>query len=98
MLVGTCQVIVATPMEMLKIQLQDAGRIEASRRVIAQARGQAALDGLRPKSPTALQLTKDLEAERDHWIVQRPWSHRTKVVYFLGMGELILRLLPAKDP
>lgn len=24
---GTCQVIVTTPMEMLKIQLQDAGRI-----------------------------------------------------------------------
>lgn len=24
---GTCQVIVTTPMEMLKIQLQDAGRL-----------------------------------------------------------------------
>lgn len=27
---GTCQVIVTTPMEMLKIQLQDAGRIGES--------------------------------------------------------------------
>lgn len=27
---GTCQVIVTTPMEMLKIQLQDAGRIGTS--------------------------------------------------------------------
>lgn len=35
---GTCQVIVTTPMEMLKIQLQDAGRIgEGGRR---EGRGQ----------------------------------------------------------
>ncbi|KPP75546.1 mitochondrial glutamate carrier 2-like [Scleropages formosus] len=32
---GTCQVVVTTPMEMLKIQLQDAGRLAAQRTVSA---------------------------------------------------------------
>ncbi|XP_039605280.1 solute carrier family 25 member 55a [Polypterus senegalus] len=32
---GTCQVIITTPMEMLKIQLQDAGRLAAQQRVKA---------------------------------------------------------------
>ncbi|XP_070828367.1 mitochondrial glutamate carrier 1 [Chaetodon trifascialis] len=34
---GTCQVVVTTPMEMLKIQLQDAGRLSAQRPVRAAA-------------------------------------------------------------
>ncbi|XP_057185870.1 mitochondrial glutamate carrier 1 [Triplophysa rosa] len=34
---GTCQVVVTTPMEMLKIQLQDAGRLAAQRTVAASA-------------------------------------------------------------
>ncbi|KAM6926153.1 mitochondrial glutamate carrier 1 isoform 2-T3 [Lycodopsis pacificus] len=34
---GTCQVVVTTPMEMLKIQLQDAGRLTAQRPVPAPA-------------------------------------------------------------
>ncbi|TRY54523.1 hypothetical protein DNTS_033391 [Danionella cerebrum] len=36
---GTCQVVVTTPMEMLKIQLQDAGRLAAQRSVAAPASG-----------------------------------------------------------
>nr|XP_040017756.1 mitochondrial glutamate carrier 1 isoform X3 [Gasterosteus aculeatus aculeatus] len=40
---GTCQVIVTTPMEMLKIQLQDAGRLAAQRPVPTPA--QAAASG-----------------------------------------------------
>ncbi|XP_026094712.1 mitochondrial glutamate carrier 1-like [Carassius auratus] len=36
---GTCQVVVTTPMEMLKIQLQDAGRLAAQRTVTASAAG-----------------------------------------------------------
>ncbi|XP_028264048.1 mitochondrial glutamate carrier 1 [Parambassis ranga] len=43
---GTCQVVVTTPMEMLKIQLQDAGRLAAQRPVTAQA--QAAATGPAP--------------------------------------------------
>ncbi|XP_061532337.1 mitochondrial glutamate carrier 1 isoform X2 [Phycodurus eques] len=34
---GTCQVVVTTPMEMLKIQLQDAGRLAAQRKVSTPA-------------------------------------------------------------
>ncbi|XP_068578995.1 mitochondrial glutamate carrier 1 isoform X2 [Cebidichthys violaceus] len=41
---GTCQVVVTTPMEMLKIQLQDAGRLAAQRPVSTPA--QAAAPGL----------------------------------------------------
>uniref|UniRef100_A0A3P9IR94 Mitochondrial glutamate carrier 2 n=1 Tax=Oryzias latipes TaxID=8090 RepID=A0A3P9IR94_ORYLA len=43
---GTCQVVVTTPMEMLKIQLQDAGRLAAQRPVSAAA--QAAAPGPAP--------------------------------------------------
>lgn len=32
---GTCQVIITTPMEMLKIQLQDAGRLGENKRVLS---------------------------------------------------------------
>uniref|UniRef100_A0A8C2G2G6 Mitochondrial glutamate carrier 2 n=1 Tax=Cyprinus carpio TaxID=7962 RepID=A0A8C2G2G6_CYPCA len=38
---GTCQVVVTTPMEMLKIQLQDAGRLAAQRTVAASASASA---------------------------------------------------------
>ncbi|XP_051571461.1 mitochondrial glutamate carrier 1 [Myxocyprinus asiaticus] len=59
---GTCQVIVTTPMEMLKIQLQDAGRIEAQRKLTDQqcGGGEAKVRFVQVKSPTALQLSKDL--------------------------------------
>uniref|UniRef100_A0A8D0CIW7 Mitochondrial glutamate carrier 1 n=1 Tax=Scleropages formosus TaxID=113540 RepID=A0A8D0CIW7_SCLFO len=53
---GTCQVIITTPMEMLKIQLQDAGRIAAQRKLMPQVAGGPAVE----KSPTAMQLTRDL--------------------------------------
>ncbi|KAM7002902.1 LOW QUALITY PROTEIN: mitochondrial glutamate carrier 1 [Tautogolabrus adspersus] len=43
---GTCQVVVTTPMEMLKIQLQDAGRLAAQRPV--QTPAQAAAPGPAP--------------------------------------------------
>ncbi|XP_070686803.1 mitochondrial glutamate carrier 1 [Pempheris klunzingeri] len=43
---GTCQVVVTTPMEMLKIQLQDAGRLAAQRPVPTPA--QAAAPGPAP--------------------------------------------------
>ncbi|XP_036432386.1 mitochondrial glutamate carrier 1 isoform X1 [Colossoma macropomum] len=59
---GTCQVIVTTPMEMLKIQLQDAGRIAAQRKLMPQA---VAPGGpVEVKSPTAMQLTRELLREK----------------------------------
>ncbi|CAI9543988.1 unnamed protein product [Staurois parvus] len=54
---GTCQVVVTSPMEMLKIQLQDAGRL-ATQRVVA-GDGKATI----PQSaqrPSALRISRDL--------------------------------------
>ncbi|GCC29145.1 mitochondrial glutamate carrier 1 isoform X1 [Chiloscyllium punctatum] len=68
---GTCQVIVTTPMEMLKIQLQDAGRLAAQQKLMtAQSVTGRAVEGpissasqatSTIKSPqTATQITKEL--------------------------------------
>ncbi|XP_060694756.1 mitochondrial glutamate carrier 1 isoform X2 [Hemiscyllium ocellatum] len=68
---GTCQVIVTTPMEMLKIQLQDAGRLAAQQKLMtAQSATGRAVEGpissasqatSTVKSPqTATQITKEL--------------------------------------
>ncbi|NXF98048.1 GHC1 protein, partial [Eubucco bourcierii] len=64
---GTCQVIVTTPMEMLKIQLQDAGRIAAQKKLMAaQAQlssSSSAAGAAEPaveSRPTATQLTREL--------------------------------------
>uniref|UniRef100_A0A8C1GEM4 Solute carrier family 25 member 22b n=1 Tax=Cyprinus carpio TaxID=7962 RepID=A0A8C1GEM4_CYPCA len=55
---GTCQVSVS----MLKIQLQDASRIEAQRKLIGQQAGgdRGKVNVVQLKSPTALQLSRDL--------------------------------------
>uniref|UniRef100_H2SUV6 Mitochondrial glutamate carrier 1 n=1 Tax=Takifugu rubripes TaxID=31033 RepID=H2SUV6_TAKRU len=65
---GTCQVIVTTPMEMLKIQLQDAGRIgkrnqirPAQRKLMPQT---VAPGTVEPKSPTAMQISRELFREK----------------------------------
>ncbi|XP_056595545.1 mitochondrial glutamate carrier 1 [Triplophysa dalaica] len=59
---GTCQVIVTTPMEMLKIQLQDAGRIAAQRKLMPQAETPGG--PVEVKSRTAMQLTRELLKEK----------------------------------
>ncbi|XP_012624963.1 mitochondrial glutamate carrier 1 [Microcebus murinus] len=62
---GTCQVIVTTPMEMLKIQLQDAGRIAAQRKILAaQSGAPASVEAPAAPRPTATQLTRDLLRSR----------------------------------
>ncbi|XP_069327969.1 mitochondrial glutamate carrier 1 [Eulemur rufifrons] len=62
---GTCQVIVTTPMEMLKIQLQDAGRIAAQRKILAaQGGAQASVEAPAAPRPTATQLTRELLRSR----------------------------------
>lgn len=67
---GTCQVVVTTPMEMLKIQLQDAGRLAAQRPVPAQAAAPGPAPSLvapppparsaRPQRPSATGITVEL--------------------------------------
>ncbi|XP_004931345.1 mitochondrial glutamate carrier 1-like [Bombyx mandarina] len=53
-LAGACQIVITTPMELLKIQMQDAGRIAA----------QAKAEGRTIQRTTALELTKKLLRER----------------------------------
>ncbi|CAG9567958.1 unnamed protein product [Danaus chrysippus] len=53
-LAGACQIVVTTPMELLKIQMQDAGRLAA----------QAKAEGRKFERITAMQLTRKLLAER----------------------------------
>ncbi|XP_006019268.1 mitochondrial glutamate carrier 1 isoform X1 [Alligator sinensis] len=61
---GTCQVIVTTPMEMLKIQLQDAGRIAAQKKLMAtQAQissSTGAAESVVERRTTATQITREL--------------------------------------
>ncbi|XP_065150532.1 mitochondrial glutamate carrier 1 isoform X2 [Paramisgurnus dabryanus] len=79
---GTCQVIITTPMEMLKIQLQDAGRIEAQRKLIGhQGRGGGAKESL-VKSPTALQVSRDVLKDRG------------LAGFYKGLGATLLRDVP----
>ncbi|KAM4035189.1 mitochondrial glutamate carrier 2 [Anomaloglossus baeobatrachus] len=54
---GTCQVVVTSPMEMLKIQLQDAGRL--AKQNVAAAAGSAAA-AASPQRPSALLIARGL--------------------------------------
>lgn len=58
---GTCQVIVTTPMEMLKIQLQDAGRLAAQRKLMASQAG-ASVSAVEASvtRPTAIAISREL--------------------------------------
>lgn len=53
-LAGACQIVITTPMELLKIQMQDAGRVAA----------QAKSEGKTTQRLTAMALTRRLLAER----------------------------------
>ncbi|XP_075711805.1 mitochondrial glutamate carrier 2 isoform X2 [Rhinoderma darwinii] len=59
---GTCQVVVTSPMEMLKIQLQDAGRLATQK--VVEGEGAAAAIPHRttttPRRPSALLIARDL--------------------------------------
>lgn len=78
---GTCQVIVTTPMEMLKIQLQDAGRLAAQKKLLA-AQAQLSVEAQAAPRPTAMQLTRDLL--------------RTRGIagLYKGLGATLLRDVP----
>uniref|UniRef100_A0A8P0TST4 Solute carrier family 25 member 22 n=1 Tax=Canis lupus familiaris TaxID=9615 RepID=A0A8P0TST4_CANLF len=96
---GTCQVIVTTPMEMLKIQLQDAGRIVVKTRLQSLQRGvnedtytgflDCARKILRHEGPAAF-----LKGAYCRALVIAPLFGIAQVVYFLGIAESLLGLLP----
>jgi solute carrier family 25 glutamate transporter 18/22 len=54
---GFCQIIITTPMELLKIQLQDAGRVAAQAKMVpAGAGGAAAAAPIQKLSATSIAL------------------------------------------
>nr|KAF6467794.1 solute carrier family 25 member 22 [Rousettus aegyptiacus] len=86
---GTCQVIVTTPMEMLKIQLQDAGRIAAQKKILATQAQLSPQGGAQPPAeapavarPTATQLARDL------------LQSRGLAGLYKGLGATLLRDVP----
>ncbi|KAJ8391060.1 hypothetical protein AAFF_G00096810 [Aldrovandia affinis] len=93
---GTCQVVVTTPMEMLKIQLQDAGRLTAQRPLPVPAPAPSLAVAPPPPIPPAptspfchwhhSRTTEDLRAG---WAIQRSWSHTAQG------RPLLYDLLPA---
>uniref|UniRef100_A0A8C9KA15 Mitochondrial glutamate carrier 1 n=1 Tax=Panthera tigris altaica TaxID=74533 RepID=A0A8C9KA15_PANTA len=89
---GTCQVIVTTPMEMLKIQLQDAGRLAAQKKILAAPAQLSAQGGapkiLRHEGPSAF-----LKGAYCRALVIAPLFGIAQVVYFLGIAETLLGLL-----
>ncbi|KAF6106221.1 solute carrier family 25 member 22 [Phyllostomus discolor] len=100
---GTCQVIVTTPMEMLKIQLQDAGRIVVKTRLQSLQRGvhedtysgflDCARKILRNEGPSAF-----LKGAYCRALVIAPLFGIAQVVYFLGIAETLLELLQRPQP
>ncbi|EPY83877.1 mitochondrial glutamate carrier 1 [Camelus ferus] len=99
---GTCQVIVTTPMEMLKIQLQDAGRLVVKTRLQSLQRGvnedtysgflDCARKILRNEGPSAF-----LKGAYCRALVIAPLFGIAQVVYFLGIAETLLGL-PRTQP
>ncbi|XP_036373807.1 mitochondrial glutamate carrier 1 [Megalops cyprinoides] len=78
---GTCQVVVTTPMEMLKIQLQDAGRLAAQRSVPVH-------------NPAPLPETAPLQRRSATSITLELLRTRGLAGLYRGVGATLLRDVP----
>ncbi|MGH0126024.1 UNVERIFIED_CONTAM: hypothetical protein FKN15_033145 [Acipenser sinensis] len=92
---GTCQVIITTPMEMLKIQLQDAGRLVIKTRLQTLRKG-VGEDTYRGTVDCARRIWQRegysafLKGAGCRALVIAPLFGIAQVVYFLGVGEYLL--------
>ncbi|KAM9807938.1 mitochondrial glutamate carrier 1 [Neosynchiropus ocellatus] len=91
---GTCQVVVTSPMEMLKIQLQDAGRLAAAKRSVPNP-AQAAAPGPAPSlvAPTPAQPTPPLRPSATRITVELLKTRGLAGLY-RGAGATLLRDVP----
>ncbi|XP_078271272.1 mitochondrial glutamate carrier 1 isoform X2 [Rhinoraja longicauda] len=90
---GTCQVIVTTPMEMLKIQLQDAGRLAAQQKLMAAQAVSSSPSGS-PISSTS-QVTSALKSQQTATQITKELL-RSKGIsgLYKGLGATLLRDVP----
>ncbi|XP_068452814.1 mitochondrial glutamate carrier 1-like isoform X2 [Clinocottus analis] len=93
---GMCQVIITTPMEMLKIQLQDAGRLAAQQRLVPgvvtalKMGGTSAVLSRRYNSSPAAQVSRASATQITRELL------RTKGVtgLYRGLGATLMRDIP----
>uniref|UniRef100_A0A3B3Z8J9 Mitochondrial glutamate carrier 2 n=1 Tax=Periophthalmus magnuspinnatus TaxID=409849 RepID=A0A3B3Z8J9_9GOBI len=88
---GTCQVVVTTPMEMLKIQLQDAGRLAAQRPAHAPAQTVGPAPSLVP--PSSVQPAPPQRPSATGLTVQLLKTHGLAGLY-RGAGATLMRDVP----
>ncbi|XP_047201398.1 mitochondrial glutamate carrier 1 [Girardinichthys multiradiatus] len=91
---GTCQVVVTTPMEMLKIQLQDAGRLAAQRPMAAPT--QTAAPGSAPSVVTAASQVQSACPQRPSatGITVELLKTRGLAGLYRGAGATLMRDVP----
>ncbi|XP_078529760.1 mitochondrial glutamate carrier 2 [Lissotriton helveticus] len=91
---GTCQVVVTSPMEMLKIQLQDAGRLAVQQKVVP-AEG-AAASSMHPPQSRAFTVGPTSVPKRPSALLITRELMRTQGIagVYKGLGATLLRDVP----
>ncbi|XP_067849820.1 mitochondrial glutamate carrier 1 isoform X2 [Heptranchias perlo] len=90
---GTCQVIVTTPMEMLKIQLQDAGRLAAQQKLMAAQAVPSSPSGS-PISSTS-HTTSSIKSQRSATQITKELLRSKGIAgLYKGLGATLLRDVP----
>ncbi|XP_051884861.1 mitochondrial glutamate carrier 1-like [Pristis pectinata] len=90
---GTCQVIVTTPMEMLKIQLQDAGRLAAQQKLMAAQAVSSSPSGS-PISSTSHATSAIKSQQTATQITKELLRSKGITGLYKGLGATLLRDVP----
>ncbi|XP_066489421.1 mitochondrial glutamate carrier 2 isoform X1 [Tiliqua scincoides] len=91
---GTCQVVVTSPMEMLKIQLQDAGRLAAHQQVAVGCDGPAATSHSPPGQHYAAGSTTVSRRPSATAIARNLLQTQGLAGLYKGLGATLLRDVP----
>ncbi|XP_078076592.1 mitochondrial glutamate carrier 1 isoform X3 [Mustelus asterias] len=90
---GTCQVVVTTPMEMLKIQLQDAGRLAAQQKLMAAEAVSSSPVGS-PVSSTSHTTSTNKSQQTATQITKELLRSKGIAGLYKGLGATLLRDVP----